>query len=397
MKIAKKSNFIKLTQRRGVSLIVLIVTIIVVIILAAAVILTLSSNNPIDSAREVKFKQDIRNIQDELFIYLSSKYSEDLDNFDSTELNLSKEVIEKELLITKGYQNILKVEKGKLKYIGDNEKEKEWFLSVVGLHIPEEWRDTIEYLTSDEVPIPKGFTYVTGTKTTGTVIQDDKGNEFVWVPATETTYVKDLAFPGNCTPKGDDDLPTGITDETYDVKKYGGFYIARYEAGIPQGDTTPSNKTGKPVSKKGAVVWTNINYINAKASAESMVSNDYVQTGLMTGTAWDATCHFLEDEVSSLTDSGKYGNYFNSTFPADVTGHGKKQVAGYSDKWSVKNIYDMAGNVWEWTNETFSSFCIVRGGAYGWNSAEQPVSYRGHDAPYESYDEEGFRTRLYIK
>ena len=54
MKIKKKSelkkNFTKLTQKRGISLIVLIVTIIVIIILAAAVILTVSKNNPIDSA-----------------------------------------------------------------------------------------------------------------------------------------------------------------------------------------------------------------------------------------------------------------------------------------------------------------------------------------------------------
>ena len=58
--------------------------------------------------------------------------------------------------------------------------------------------------------------------------------------------------------------------------KYGGFYIGRYEAGIPEGNTSPSNKTGIPVSKKGAIVWTSIDYTNSKASAESMISNEYV-------------------------------------------------------------------------------------------------------------------------
>ena len=52
-------NFIKLTQKRGISLIVLIVTIIVIIILASAVIITVGKNNPVESAREAKIKEDI--------------------------------------------------------------------------------------------------------------------------------------------------------------------------------------------------------------------------------------------------------------------------------------------------------------------------------------------------
>ena len=52
--------------KQGISLIVLIVTIIVIIILAAAVILTLSKNNPIESAREAKFKEDVRSFKDDL-------------------------------------------------------------------------------------------------------------------------------------------------------------------------------------------------------------------------------------------------------------------------------------------------------------------------------------------
>ena len=60
-----KNNFTKLTHKRGISLIVLIVTIIVIIILAAAVILTITKNNPVSSAKEATFKEDMANIQDE--------------------------------------------------------------------------------------------------------------------------------------------------------------------------------------------------------------------------------------------------------------------------------------------------------------------------------------------
>ena len=54
----------------------LIITIIVVIILAAVVILTLSKNNPIESAKEARFKEDVRTFQDELALSVSKQYAE---------------------------------------------------------------------------------------------------------------------------------------------------------------------------------------------------------------------------------------------------------------------------------------------------------------------------------
>ena len=61
--------------KKGISLIVLIITIIVVIILAAVVILTLSKNNPIESAKEARFKEDVRTFQDELALAVSKDYT----------------------------------------------------------------------------------------------------------------------------------------------------------------------------------------------------------------------------------------------------------------------------------------------------------------------------------
>ena len=254
----------------------------------------------------------------------------------------------------------------------------------------------------DGVPIPIGFTYKEGTKDTGLVIKDDNDNEFVWVPATESTYVKDTSFPGD-KPTGDDTLPKDITDEVADIVKYGGFYIGRYEAGVPERDKSPSNKTGIPVIKKDATVWTNISYTNAKASAESMISNEYVQTGLITGKAWDTTCHWIEDSLksinasASLKDSRYYGNYRDSLAPANKNS-GTKRTAGFSENWKVKNIYDLAGNVWEWTSEeAYISSFIDRGGSCGIDGSGFPVSYRGDNSASFTYGYIGFRLRLYIK
>ena len=47
------------TKKKGISLIVLIVTIIVIIILAAVIILTINQNNPLNSAKEAVFREDI--------------------------------------------------------------------------------------------------------------------------------------------------------------------------------------------------------------------------------------------------------------------------------------------------------------------------------------------------
>ena len=408
-KIKQKDNFTKLTHKKGISLIVLIVTIIVIIILAAAVILTISKNNPVSSAKEATFKEDMSNIQDELSMYLSKKYTDNPTSFDKSSVNLSGDSMVTELPSTKKYKDKVSVIKGKLVWNGETENniEYKWFSEVTdgATKKSEEWKDTIAEIRNG-VPIPKGFTYKEGTKDTGLVIQDEKGNEFVWVPAAESTYAKDTSFPG-AKPTGDDTLPNGITDETADVVKYGGFYIGRYEAGVPENQTTidgttssTSNVKGMPVSKKGAIVWTNIDYTNAKASAESMISNEYVQTGLLTGKAWDTTCHWIEDSLKSINESASlrnsryYGNYKNSLAPANENS-GTKRAAGFSENWKTKNIYDLAGNVWELTSEKdLSSYFIYRGGSYG---GENPVSWRScYDASHP-HDYVGFRPRLYIK
>ena len=234
-KIKQKNNFTKLTHKKGISLIVLIITIIVIIILAAAVILTISKNNPVSSAKEATFKEDMSNIQDELSMYLSKKYTDNPTSFDKSSVNLSGDSMVTELPSTKKYKEKVSVIKGKLVWAGETENNTEykWFSEVTGNTsnsetVKEEWKNTIAEV-KDGVPIPKGFKYKEGTNDTGLVIQqDEKGNEFVWVPATESTYVKDTSFRG-VTPIGDDTfLLNGITNETADVVKYGGFYIGRY-------------------------------------------------------------------------------------------------------------------------------------------------------------------------
>ena len=131
MKIEKnalKKNFAKLTQKKGISLIVLIVTIIVMIILAAVVILTVSKNNPVESAREAKFKEDIRAFQDELALSVSKDYtvqSGERDNkFSATEFENIKNYIPS---FTKEYDGKIIIKNDELIYDETvTGKEKNW-------------------------------------------------------------------------------------------------------------------------------------------------------------------------------------------------------------------------------------------------------------------------------
>ena len=394
-------------RKRGISLIVLIVTIIVIIILAAVVILTLSKNNPIESAKEAVFKEDIRTFQDELAMYIAKDYTSSGGQRDGKISATSLKDIQKYIQsFSKKYEGKFIIQNDGLMYQEDSltKDEKDWIAStdVKGIvnKVPQEWRTYIADVTEDGVPIPKGFTYKEGTKATGVVIEDEKHNEFVWVPSTASEYVRDFNFPSWYEASESNTFEqiflSGL-DETLDVKKYGGFYIGRYEA------TTPERAT----SATDTIVWTNISQTNSKASAESMYTgeNSSVQSGLLTGKSWDRTCHWISDykitvngieETISLTDSRKYGNYKNAQPPANTGTYISNQIqlSGANENWKIKNIYDLAGNVWEWIYEEGLNFCVERGGSYISDGTASPISSRD-DNP-ASYNI-GFRIRLYIK
>ena len=79
-------------RKKGISLIVLIITIIVVIILAAVVILTINKNNPVDSAKEATFKEDVKAFQDDLALTVAKEYTDNQGQRD-TKINAKGEAV----------------------------------------------------------------------------------------------------------------------------------------------------------------------------------------------------------------------------------------------------------------------------------------------------------------
>ena len=140
-------------NKKGISLIVLIVTIIVIIILAAVVILTLSKNNPIESAKEARFKEDVRTFQDELAMTVSKQYTAAGGHRD-TKISTSDfdEIKEYIPSFSEKYRDKFIIQDDELKYtnkLDDNEKEYAQSINVREKNklLPDEYQQ-VEYIES---------------------------------------------------------------------------------------------------------------------------------------------------------------------------------------------------------------------------------------------------------
>ncbi len=111
------------------------------------------------------------------------------------------------------------------------------------------------------------------------------------------------------------------------------------------------------------------------------------------GLQWDATCNWLASSGFSITDSSTWGNHSDN----DATGHGSLQNTGFSENWKANNIYDFAGNCWEFTQEAnFTNRRAYRGGQYYYSGSGIPASDRNNDETTYSTRWCGSRPTLYL-
>ena len=140
------------------------------------------------------------------------------------------------------------------------------------------------------------------------------------------------------------------------IKKYDGFYIGRYElTGTADKPTVQREQDVLTAAITGANTWYGL-----KDACNKMVSNDKVQSIMIYGNQWDEVMDWLVDtEAKSNSEvnenSSSWGNYSNNT----VEGAGSPQKSGYSDVWSANNIYDLAGNYRDWTQEANDAIARV--------------------------------------
>ncbi len=272
----------------------------------------------------------------------------------------------------------------------------------------------------------------------GLVIRDDNNNEWVWIPVPDVTVMCDTSnqteytlygttgetavttnkyskseiiiektrtTPGTTIGYREPDLAIGYdAEDTYykiilgekgtkeelaqlfvdeykemieSINKYGGFYIGRYElseAGV----------------QKDHATLTKTNWYNLYKKCKELKASNKVETGMIWGCQWDVTCNFIANkgDRKDITNSSTWGNYNNynasNNYTEVTVGYEKNagtlQNTGTSENWKANNIYDLAGNCWEWTQEEANTiYRALRGGnfANGGSGDFRPASGRG--------------------
>ena len=208
-----------------------------------------------------------------------------------------------------------------------------------------------------------------------------------------------------------------ITELTKSIYKYGGFYIGRYEAGSKTERQQSSSQTAEFVVQQDKYPYNYVKWGDSMSSigttgavylSNSLYNtNEYGATSMLcTGACWDSMLDFIKDSSHSVTDSTTWGNYKDSetykinrgkyavlssstlgNFQDVVNEYSKEKsksillTTGSTERNSSKNIYDVAGNCWEWTTESYSSSTRVYRGRllrrrWFWPSSEYPHQQR---------------------
>lgn len=163
------------------------------------------------------------------------------------------------------------------------------------------------------------------------------------------------------------------------VKKYGGFYIGRYE--LSGTVDSPAEKSGKTIT--GANWYDLYNACKKLGANTDGTDKEGIATRMIWGCQWDVTCDFIKEKEGKniTTDSSAWGNYADNT----ETGQGEEQNTGYSEVWKANNMYDIAGNCWEWTQEAANTRSrVYRGGSYYDDGSSDTASYRRNYYPSDS-------------
>ena len=424
------------SQERGITLVALVITIVILIILATVTINAVFGDNGL--IKQAELAKDLSSNSTE------AEY-EGLNNLFDQFANVISEDSE---------ISVPPTEPDKIADIKPNTEDNiDYFDKTTEL------KDD----SGDSVWVPGGFGITEDSATdadNGVVIQDAKGNEFVWIPVPDYTtmyveaagtklsgessgvttttdvysklrvrendeYYYTPSMPGDavsyirepdlvieCDAQeqyykdilGYDslkDMADAMIAEytaTYNsIKKYKGFYIGRYEL---------TGSVAEPTVQKGQTVLTADvapNWYNLKKACSNVVSSEYAQSEMIYGNQYDEVMSWLKatvfkDDTDKVdVDSKSWGNYEDSTGEA-ATNSGTKQPSGTNEAWKANNIYDLAGNCFEWTQEAYDTgFRVYRGGCYGNTGFDYSASFRYDRDPDNTDSADSSRPALYIK
>ena len=437
----KIQDRIKTKGNKGITLIALVITIIVLLILAGVTIAALSGDNGIlTRAKEAKEKtkqaqedekQKLSNMENLLESY-------NLKNVNKADTNPAETIPENSIVLEDDANKGIVIK---------DKNNNEWVWVEVpkatvfsGLTI-----DTTQELTEQNYNDIKDklITYV-GVYRNGSATQTRNDWKDEWyakdgellVTASTQNLTEEQKTLNNGCGLTYDEYKTAYQRMLKSIYTYGGFWIGRYEAGI-EGTTTETTNarkshttvtigsSPKAISQKDAIPYNYVYCSEAQVLAKEMTPNSNYTSSLMFGIQWDLVCKFLEVKGKLATaninsDSSTWGNYSNVT--RTISSDKAKQSTDYGNTWTAitgtkpssivllttgasdetnkMNLYDFAGNEYEWTLEhatsNSNSPCAVRGGYYGSPASSSPASYRGNGGTTDASIYFGFRPALYV-
>ena len=262
-------------------------------------------------------------------------------------------------------------------------------------------------------------------------------NQYVWIPCSEEEYKRtewgvetdngstasrDETTLGSVTlsdfDKGNglstdilNEIVNQISIEKKSIRKYGGFYIGRYEVGEGNVITQYKEPSSSSIWSKA---YENAKNIDAGSASVSYLSSSYAR---------DTALSFIQNNsefktYASTRDNGSTGTDINENWQdksvtyTDANGNPQTKAAETATRLQTGvttakcNIYDMGGNVAEFTTELNpltngdnDATVVLRGGHY-WGTAVyqiSPAGYRWDDWSASANDRLGFRTTLFIK
>ena len=420
-------------KNKGVTLIALAVTIVVMLILAGVTISVLNGENGIvKQAQKAKEESKIKELKEKVRIDIAGKRVENING--ELRVSVLKEILDKyfdnvpvETQITSETELKAKEEYGKYE------------MKISDIDVGEITYETsytiFKDVNGEQVPIPEGYIVSENSDENivnkGLVISDSRGNEYVWISCTVDSSSNKLqykrtewgvekdgtdnsrAIKDELTLKDIDvtysktDTDNGINEEISkeivaqinaekeSIKKYGGYYIGRYEVG-------KDNKTA--VIKAEQEPYVNIKWSKAYELAKGIGGGEGATTYLCSSYSWDTAINFIQNTTGknyATSIIGFNGNW-KSQEVKDSSGKVIKPVntaqrlnTGLTT--ALCNIYDMGGNVGEFTTELnpgTSETVVLRGGNYNNNS---PAGYRWDFSSGNAFSGYGFRATLFLK
>ena len=311
------------------------------------------------------------------------------------------------------------------------------------------------------VPIPVNCTYIEGSnnedsESYGVVIKDSKENEWVWIPVPDATVMynensngvalsgstgvttkkyskseilsgKTRSTPGTTSWREpdlvtdydkDENASTYLTEAGFETKtaaymaqtivdeyenmiesitEYGGFYVGRYELS----GTVASPTVQKEKDSLVSVNW--YEFYNANKTLGNGIEG--VTTGMIWGCEWDIMCNWIASsgDKKDINNSTSWGNYYDATVTDNnnatikPSGTRQKLKTGIIDYTKANNIYDVAGNCWEWTMEAFyTNGRADGGGGYNVYGSSVPASCGGSNLPDDTDTSYSSRSTLII-